>query len=201
MFYIQESKVTLDQIKTQAFSYGLSRLQLELIEKLIDIKLNLNDFINDDNFIDIEYLDDEYGVAAQELGLIKHAYEGDAGIDLPTILAKEDREHGLTIFPGDRVMLHSGMRMAFPDGYWGRIIHRSSTEKRHRLRIIEGVIDQYRGELLVQIHNMNTFPIVIQHGQRIAQLILVKTASFKARVVDKLRASARGANGFGSSGI
>lgn len=152
------------------------------------------------NFIDVQYTDDEYGAAAKKLGLIKHAYAGDAGIDLPTILPISDREKGLTIFPGDRIMLQTGLRMAFPKGYWGRIIHRSSTEKAYRLRVIEGVIDDYRGPLLVQVHNMNSFPIQVLHGQRMAQLILAKTASFNAREVDNLPPSERGTNGFGSSG-
>ena len=155
----------------------------------------------DSLFLDIAYTNDEYGKLAKELGLIKHSYDGDAGIDLPNILIGEHKAHGLEIYPGDRVMLHTGITAAFPDGYWGRIIHRSSTEKKYRLRIIEGVIDQYRGELLVQVNNMNSYPIKIEHGQRLAQLILAKTASFKCREVDALRPSSRGSLGFGSSGI
>lgn len=153
-----------------------------------------------DNYIDLIYSNDEYGKEARKLGLIKHAYEGDAGIDLPTVLLHEDREHGKMIYPGDRTMLHTGIHVAFPKGYWGRIIHRSSTEKRSRLRVIEGVIDDFRGPLLVQVHNMNSFPITVHHGQRIAQLIVVKTASFKCREVEHLPPSQRGSNGWGSTG-
>jgi dUTP pyrophosphatase len=161
----------------------------------------LKSYINDeDATIDVKYTDDEYGKSAKELGMIKHSYDGDAGIDLPTVFAGEYRAVGLTIFPGERKMLHTGLRVAFPKGYWGRIIHRSSTEKKYRLRIIEGVIDQYRNELLVQVHNMNTFPVDVKHGQRLAQLIVLKTASFKCKEVDELPPSDRGSNGFGSSG-
>lgn len=151
-------------------------------------------------YIDIAYTNDEYGIAARELGLIKRAYNDDAGIDLPTVLAEVDRKNGLTIFPGERVILHTGMTMAFPKGYWGRIIHRSSTERRYRLRVIEGVIDNYRGEILVQVHNGNTFPIIIEHGQRLGQLILIQNAVFPCRIVEKLPPSDRGDSGFGSSG-
>lgn len=150
--------------------------------------------------LQIEYTNDEYGVESQKLGLIKYAYEGDAGIDLPVVLLRSDYAHGLTVYPGDRIILHTGMKIAFPQGYWGRIIHRSSTERRHRLRVIEGVIDEYRGEILVQVHNGNTFPIVIQHGQKLAQLILAKICWSVPRIVEKLPPSSRGANGFGSSG-
>lgn len=175
--------------KSQEFAYLINQIIDEREQKVLA-----------NNFIDVMYTNDEYGDAAKKLGLIKHAYEGDAGIDLPTILPASEREHGLQIFPGDRVMLQTGLRMAFPKGYWGRIIHRSSTEKKYRLRVIEGVIDDYRGPLLVQVNNMNSFPITVQHGQRMAQLILAKTASFKAREVVELPPSERGTNGFGSSG-
>jgi dUTP pyrophosphatase len=148
----------------------------------------------------LEYTKDEFGEESKKLGLIKYAYPGDAGIDLPTVLLRSDQQHGLTIFPGDRVILHTGMKMAFDDGYWGRIVHRSSTEKRHRLRVIEGTIDKYRGEILVQVHNGNTFPVIIQHGQKLGQLIILPTAVNVPTVVDELPASERGSKGFGSSG-
>lgn len=190
--------MTLEELKLiAAHKYKLSSEFVDFINELMDYR-EKQTFV--DNYIDVQYTDDEYGIASKKLGLIKHAYDGDAGIDLPTILPVSDREHGLTIFPGERVMLQTGLRMAFPKGYWGRIIHRSSTEKKYRLRVIEGVIDDYRGPLLVQVNNMNSFPITVQHGQRMAQLILAKTASFKAREVTTLPPSERGTNGFGSSG-
>jgi len=153
------------------------------------------------NSILIKYTDDEYGRSAKELGLIKRAYDGDAGIDLPIVLSKsEELEGGLSIFPDNRVILHTGICAAFPAGYWGRIVHRSSTEKKYRLRVIEGIIDEYRAELLIQVHNSNSFPVIIKHGQRLAQLIISKTYNFPCVEVDELPPSTRGLNGFGSSG-
>ena len=106
----------------------------------------------------------------------------------------------MQIWPGERVILHTGVVMEFPVGYWGRIIHRSSTERRSRLRIIEGVIDDYRGEILIQVHNGNSCHASVEHGHKLAQLIIHKTANFECEPADELRPSVRGAKGFGSSG-
>jgi dUTP pyrophosphatase len=152
--------------------------------------------------IRIKYTNDEYGEASKQLGLPKYTYFGeDAGMDLPVVLSREYKSIGFTIFPGDRSVLHSGLLIEPPQGYWSRIIHRSSTERRHRLRVIEGIIDWgYRAEVLTQVHNSNTFPITIQHGQRIAQLILCPLSYFSVEEADKLSDSQRGTMGFGSSG-
>lgn len=149
----------------------------------------------------MKYAPDVYGDEAKKLDPPRRAYQDDAGIDLPTILLPADQKHGLTIYPGDRVRLHTGICVAFPDGYWGRIVHRSSTESRHRLRVVEGVIDQYRDQLLVQVHNTNSFPIIVQHGQRLAQLIVIDLVGFECEFVDELPPSSRGQRGFGSSGV
>jgi len=153
--------------------------------------------------IKFKYTNDEYGVAARVLhhkcGL-KYAYDGDAGLDLPIVLSAETQEHGQVIWPGEREILHTGVIMEFPVGYWGRIIHRSSTERKSRLRVIEGVIDDYRGEILIQVHNGNTSQAKVYHGNRLAQLIVHKTCSFICEPADELRPSNRGAKGFGSSG-
>lgn len=191
------------------------------IEKLkLDFKFKYNlhyDFVSDiinliklcDNDISgkikFTFTDNEYGEMAknfyQKNGSINRAYAGDAGIDLPVMLSKDEQIHGSKkVWPNEREMLHTGIIMEFPTGYYGRIIHRSSTEKIHRLRVIEGVIDDYRGEILVQVHNQNTACVDVYHGSRIAQLILSKTCPFLIEYADKLRESDRGANGFGSSG-
>ena len=149
------------------------------------------------------YTDDEYGKAARKLhaqkGVLGRSYPGDAGVDLPTVLHPDEGDE-LQIWPGERVILHTGVIMEFPVGYWGRIIHRSSTERRSRLRVIEGVIDDYRGEILIQVHNGNSCHASVGHGHKLAQLIIHKTASFECEPADELRPSVRGARGFGSSG-
>jgi len=154
--------------------------------------------------IKYKYLDNEFGKEAREIhkkSPLKRAYPGDAGIDLPVILSEAHRKHGgIEVWPNEREILHTGIYMEFPVGYYGRIIHRSSTEKNHRLRVIEGIIDDYRGEILVQVHNTNTCKVKVYHGDRLAQIILARTYPFPIEEAQELRPSARGSNGFGSSG-
>lgn len=161
--------------------------------------------INNNKTIRYKYTDDQYGKSAKEIhankNMLSRAYKGDAGIDLPIVLSDEDIKHGFKrIWPNEREMLHTGIIMEFPIGYYGRIIHRSSTEKTHRLRVIEGIIDDYRGEILVQVHNQNSSTVDVYHGDRLSQLILSKSFPFKLENATNLRPSTRGAKGFGSSG-
>lgn len=176
---------------------------IDLLEELV-CEINNSEITN--NRIRYRYTDDEYGVAArrlhQEFGKLNRAYVGDAGIDLPIVLSEEQRKigGGNDIWPGEREVLHTGIQMEFPVGYYARIVHRSSTEKKHRLRVIEGIIDDYRGEVLVQVHNPNTCQVKVHHGDRLGQLILSKTRPFEIEYSNDLRPSERGLNGFGSSG-
>ena len=172
---------------------------IELLENRIKA---LEDFIKQNHVTYFSYTDDEYGRLAQKLhsetGGLRYAYDGDAGFDLPAIVP----DGVLTIWPNEREMLHTGIIIEMPFGYYSRITHRSSTEKRYRLRIVEGTIDNaYRGELLVQVHNPNSAQLQVKHGHKYAQLIVCKTASFPLEYKEKLTPTVRGGNGFGSSGV
>lgn len=137
----------------------------------------------------------------EDARLPQHQHEGDAGADLYVYLDEKDRKEGITIFPDNRALIATGIHVVLPEGFWARITHRSSTEKRLRLRVVEGTIDQgYTGPLFVQVHNGNTFPITVQHGDRLAQLILCPIIQGNFKVVDNLPATDRGAGGFGSTG-
>lgn len=151
------------------------------------------------------YTDDWFGEQARKLheeqGIPRFSYKGDAGFDLPVILEPPEIKLGYKrIWPGTRSMLHTGIILEFPKGYWGRIVHRSSTESQRQLRVIEGIIDDYRGEVLVQVHNMNTCAVDVFNSCKYAQMIIARTANFSIEYADELRPSDRGANGFGSSG-
>lgn len=159
----------------------------------------------EDNKILFTYTKDEYGESAKELhkeiGVPRYAYPGDAGFDLSVVLSKEDSKNdSQIIWPNERGLLHTGMIFEFPDGYHGRIIHRSSCEKNYRLRVIEGTIDQYRGEVLVQVANQNSCQVTIKHGNKLAQMIILPNAGFGIEYSDVLKPTKRGSNGFGSSG-
>lgn len=137
---------------------------------------------------------------AKKFGL-RYAYKGDAGFDLYAVLPEDKIKDGLTIYPSDRVLIPSGVKLQLPDEYWATIVHRSSTESKLRLRVIGATIDcGFRGDLFINVHNYNTYPIVVHHGDRLAQVILHRVNQFEFEEVDELDSSDRGEKGFGSSG-
>lgn len=148
--------------------------------------------------VKVRFLSDD----ARKLGLPRQGYKGDAGADLFVVLTDEhDKEHGRQIFPGERVLISAGIHIEIEEGFWARVAHRSSTERRLRLRVIEGTIDNgYRGEIFVQVANENSFPVSVHHGDRIAQLILMPVIDPIFEEVKELAESERGKRGFGSTG-
>jgi len=167
----------------------------ERIARLERLVRRLQDVLNPT--VKVKFADEQ----AKEWGLPFHRKSGDAGVDLHVILDAEDRADGLTIYPGQRALLDTGMHMEFPPGVFARIQHRSSTERRRRLRVVEGTIDQgFRGRLFTQVSNDNSFPIVVKHGERLAQMILSPIVHGNFIESDDLADSDRGEAGFGSTG-
>jgi dUTP pyrophosphatase len=125
---------------------------------------------------------------------LERAYAHDAGLDLPTC-----GNHPLT--PGASKDVSTGVRVAIPEGYYGRITGRSSTHRRLGLTVHEGIIDSgFRGELFAYVTNDNNFPVTIMDGQHVAQLIICPLPGFRMQEVSNLPDSDRGVRGFGSSG-
>lgn len=123
------------------------------------------------------------------------AYPGDAGMDLAVV-----GRHILE--PGEAVDLPTGLRVEIPVGHWARITGRSSTMRRRGLFVNEGIIDNgYRGELFVFVKNMGESMAIVEHGDRLAQLILAPLVNPVVQEVDDLSESIRGDKGFGSSGL
>lgn len=127
-----------------------------------------------------------------------YAHETDAASDL---YAMED-----TILPGNSKgnKLRTGVNIQLPEGWLALIIPRSSIGAKTPLRLSNsvGLIDSgYRGELGVLYDNTSDKPYDIHAGDRIAQLLVMPSYRFKAKVVDSLEDSDRGTGGFGSSGI
>lgn len=122
------------------------------------------------------------------------AHDTDAGWDLTTI-------EGVYVKPGERELVRTGVSIAMPPGWWGRIVGRSSTWRTHGLQVTEGVIDAgYRGELLVGLFNPGKHMVSVSPGLRLAQLIFLPVPSVHWVERRELPTSERGANGFGSSG-
>lgn len=129
--------------------------------------------------------------------LPERAYDGDAGIDLAY-----NGDKPLKVKPGDFVDVPTGVRVALPPYVWARIVGRSSTLRKRRLLVGEGVIDTgYRGELYVGVWNLHCDQAVIEPGARIAQLILQQHVERKLVQVEELPGDTdRGEQGFGSTG-
>ena len=121
-----------------------------------------------------------------------------AGADL---YACEDAP--VTIGVGETVLIHTGIAMAIPDGYVGLIYARSGLATKKGLAPANkvGVIDSdYRGEIMVALHNHGSTAQTVEHGERIAQIVFTPYIAADFSVTDELDSTERGAGGFGSTG-
>jgi dUTP pyrophosphatase len=127
----------------------------------------------------------------------KYARPGDAGADL--VAAR-----GVTLAPGERATIPTGVSIALPDGFVGFVMPRSGLASKHGIGIVNspGTIDAgYRGEISVVVINTDaSTPFVIDEGDRIAQLVIQPVVQARFIPVTELPRSARGAHGFGSTG-
>ena len=126
-----------------------------------------------------------------------YAREGDAGLDLH---AAED----VTLAPGARALVGTGIAVALPPGCAGFVVPRSGLALRHGVSIVNapGLIDAgYRGEVRVLLVNHDpAASVTLRRGDRIAQLVVQRAERAELVEVDELPSSARGAGGFGSTG-
>lgn len=107
------------------------------------------------------------------------------------------------VAPGQTVLIPTGLALAIPQGYVGLVCARSGLATKQGLAPANkvGVIDaDYRGELLVSLHNHSGERRVVECGDRVAQLILVPYLAARFQEVDQLDDTARGTGGFGSTG-
>lgn len=112
-------------------------------------------------------------------------------------------ENGVEIAAGATVLVHTGIAMAIPTGYVGLIYARSGLATKRGLAPANkvGVIDSdYRGEIMVALHNHGNAAQKIENGERIAQIVFTPYAAAEFAVTDELDDTARGAGGFGSTG-
>ncbi|MBQ9783226.1 MAG: dUTP diphosphatase [Clostridia bacterium] len=121
-----------------------------------------------------------------------------AGADL---YACEEGE--VTVAPGETKLIHTGIAMEIPEGLVGLIYARSGLASKRGLAPANkvGVIDSdYRGEILVALHNHSASPQTVASGERIAQIVFAPYMAAEFTVVDELNDTVRGAGGFGSTG-
>lgn len=127
-------------------------------------------------------------------------YETDhaAGMDVRAAVTEP-----VTLQPGERTLVPTGLRIALPAGFEAQIRPRSGLAIKHGLSLLNspGTIDaDYRGEIRIIIANLGQEPYTIERGDRIAQMIIAPVTRAEWDVVSELQDTARGEGGFGSTG-
>jgi len=132
-----------------------------------------------------------------EASLPSGHHAGDAGLDLRAA-------EGTKVDPGQRAMVPTGVAVAIPEGHAGLVLPRSGLAAKRGLTLANapGLIDAgYRGEVIVALVNLDREePVVIEPGDRIAQLMVIAVPDVEPAWAEELPASDRGAGGFGSTG-
>ena len=127
--------------------------------------------------------------------------KGAAGADL--YACGENEDFSVMIRPGETAMIGTGISMAIPKGCGGFVFARSGMATKRGLRPANcvGVIDSdYRGEIIVALHNDSEGHEIIKAGERIAQLVILPYIKPEFDITDELDSTERGAGGFGSTG-
>lgn len=141
--------------------------------------------------------------ADRDLPLPAYETKGAAGADLRANLPPEMRATGFTLAPMQRAICPTGIRVEIPPGFEMQIRPRSglATKSGITLPNTPGTIDSdYRGPLGVALVNLGEQPYTVQHGDRVAQMIVAPVVQASFAVVDALDQTERGAGGFGSTG-
>jgi dUTP pyrophosphatase len=130
------------------------------------------------------------------LPLPAYAKPGDAGLDLRA-------SESVTLEPGERRLVPTGLAVAIPEGHAGFVLPRSGLAMHKGVTVLNapGLIDSgYRGELKVLLINHGAGAVGIERGERIAQLVIQPVARVRLVEGERLPDSARGEGGFGSTG-
>ncbi|SON53721.1 Deoxyuridine 5'-triphosphate nucleotidohydrolase [Hartmannibacter diazotrophicus] len=133
-----------------------------------------------------------------DLALPSYQSEHAAGMDL---LAAVDVD--LTLAPGKRAMVPTGLAIALPAGYEAQVRPRSGLAAKNGVTVLNtpGTVDaDYRGEVKVILINLGDEPFVVTRGSRIAQMVIAPVTQGRLVEVETLDETARGAGGFGSTG-
>jgi dUTP pyrophosphatase len=135
-------------------------------------------------------------------GLALPAYQTEhaAGLDLVAAVAEQTP---LTLAPGQRVLVPTGLAIALPVGFEGQVRPRSGLALKHGITVLNspGTVDaDYRGEVSVVLINHGAEPFVIHRGDRIAQLVIAPVQQVQLSVAAVLSETSRSAGGYGSTG-
>ena len=131
------------------------------------------------------------------LPLPAYARDDDAGLDLYAAAT-------VTLAPGARALVPTGIAVAIPPGFAGLVLPRSGLALRHGVTLLNapGLIDAgYRGEVKALLINHGQEPVTLTRGDRIAQLVVQRVERVTLAPVAELAPTSRGAGGFGSTGV
>ena len=142
--------------------------------------------------------------ADPSLPLPGYATDGAAGMDVRANLGADVRADGVTIAPGERKLVGTGLVMEIPVGFEMQIRPRSGLALKSGITLANspGTIDSDdRGELGIILINLSDQPFHVAHGDRIAQMVFAPVTRCEWRVVSETGSTQRGGGGFGSTGI
>jgi dUTP pyrophosphatase len=136
---------------------------------------------------------------ARDLPLPSYESKYAAGMDIRAAL-----KESIELSPNERKLIPTGLKMAMPQGYEAQIRPRSGLAYRNGITMLNtpGTIDaDYRGEVKVLAVNLGSEPFLIDHGDRIAQMVIAPVTQADINEVDELSETERAEGGFGSTGV
>jgi dUTP pyrophosphatase len=138
-------------------------------------------------------------VKSNAVSLPRYMTEGSSGMDLSACL-----EEDITLGPGQRSLIPTGIAVAIPEGFEGQVRPRSGLAIRNGIGILNapGTIDaDYRGEIAVVLVNLGQAPFTVRQGDRIAQLTISRVMKAAWEETEDLPPSVRQGGGFGHTGV
>jgi len=136
---------------------------------------------------------------------LKYGHKGDAGLDLP--IWDKDFGEKIIVMPGDSILVKTGVYMKIPEGNFGFLDTRSSTSKLKLDLLCRTIDEPYTGNIRLSLINLNSEPVTITQGQRVAQIIIKQYTEVDPLPCDDLDEflamagqTSRGDKGFGSTG-
>ena len=149
--------------------------------------------------LQIKYLPD----TDPDFPLPEYQTVGSAGLDVRAYLPQTEREMGHRLLPGGRSLISTGFAIRIPDGFEGQIRARSGLALKYGVHLANGVgtIDcDYTGGLGVVLINSGLTSYIVEHGARVAQLVIAPYERVNLKIVDNITETLRNEAGFGSTG-
>ncbi len=137
-------------------------------------------------------------ICDSDLRLPKHETEFSAGVDLRANISQP-----MVLERFERGLIPTGLKLQIPEGYEAQVRPRSGLAFKHGITVLNspGTIDSdYRGEIKVLLINLGSEPFTIEHGDRIAQMVVANYEKIKLKKVEVLPKTERGSGGYGSTG-